>query len=234
MRTTSLVAIALSFIGAAGLSAQGGRGGGQAAAPVQTIDARTSGFQKLDGYMPLYWDEKTGSLWMEINKFDTELLYSTGLAAGLGSNDIGLDRGQSGQGRVVKFQRIGPRVLMVQPNYTFRANSQNADERRAVEDAFAKSILWGFLVGAESDGRVLVDATDFFLRDAHNVIPRLRPGTFRVDRTRSAIDMPGTKVFPYNTEVDVILTFANEGAGGGRGGGGGPAQGPPSVGSAIP
>src|SRR4051812_33156380 len=235
MRTTSLVAIALSFIGAAGLSAQGGRGGGQAAAPTQTIDARTAGFQKLDGYLPLYWDEKTGSLWMEINKFDTELLYSTGLTAGLGSNDIGLDRGQSGQGRVVKFQRIGPRVMMVQPNYTFRANSPNADERRAVEDAFAKSILWGFTVAAETDGRVLVDATDFFLRDAHNVIPRLRPGNFRLDRTRSAIDLPWTKGFPKNTEVDTIVTFANDGAaGGGRGGGGGPAQGPPSVGGPVP
>jgi uncharacterized protein DUF4953/uncharacterized protein DUF5117 len=241
MRTPKHLALAtaLSLLstGALAQPAQGqgqGRGGG-AAAPMQTIDARTSGFQKIDGYLPLYWDEKTGSLWMEINKFDTEMLYSTGLTAGLGSNDIGLDRGQGGQGRVVKFQRIGPRVLMVQPNYTFRANSPNADERRAVEDAFAKSILWGFAVGAESDGRVLVDATDFFLRDAHNVIPRLRPGNFRVDRTRSAIDLPWTKGFPKNTEVDAILTFANEGAGGGggRGGGGGPAQGPPTVNSPI-
>jgi hypothetical protein len=172
---------------------------------------------------------------MEINKFDTEMLYSTGLSAGLGSNDLGLDRGQSGQGRVVTFQRIGPRVMMVQPNYTFRANSQNPDERRAVEDAFAKSILWGFAVAGETEGRVLVDATDFFLRDAHNVIPRLRPGTFRVDRTRSAIDLPWTKGFPKNTEVDTILTFANDGAaGGGRGGGGGPAQGPASVGGPVP
>jgi uncharacterized protein DUF4953/uncharacterized protein DUF5117 len=203
--------------------------------PPQTIDARTTGFQKLDGFVPLYWDEKTGSLWMEINKWDTEMLYSTGLAAGLGSNDIGLDRGQSGQGRIVKFQRVGPRVMMVQPNYTFRANSPNPDERRAVEDAFAKSILWGFTVAAETDGRVLVDATDFFLRDAHNVIPRLRPGNFRVDRTRSAIDLPWTRAFPKNTEVDAILTFANDGAGGGgRGGGGGPTQGPAPVGSPVP
>ena len=234
MRTTSLLAIALSLACSTPAFAQGGRGGGQAA-PTQTIDARTAGFQKLDGYMPLYWDDKTGSLWMEINKFDTEMLYSTGLTAGLGSNDIGLDRGQSGQGRVVKFQRIGPRVLMVQPNYTFRANTANPDERRAVEDAFAKSILWGFTVAAENDGRVLVDATDFFLRDAVNVIPRLRPGNFRVDRTRSAIDMPWTKVFPKNTEVDAIMTFANDGAaGGGRGGGGGPAQGPPQVSGPVP
>jgi Met-zincin/Domain of unknown function (DUF5117) len=240
MRITALTTTALTLLCTTGAFAQGrgggaGGGGGQQAGPVQTIEARTAGFQKIDGYMPLYWDERTGSLWMEINKFDTEMLYSTGLAAGLGSNDIGLDRGQSGQGRVVTFQRIGPRVMMVQPNYTFRANSQNADERRAVEDAFAKSILWGFAVGAETDSRVLVDATDFFLRDAHNVIPRLRPGNFRVDRTRSAIDLPWTKGFPKNTEVDAILTFANDGAaGGGRGGGAGPAQGPPSVGGPVP
>jgi hypothetical protein len=224
MRIKSLFAIALCLVSVPGiLSAQGRGGGGQAAAPIQTIEARTTGLQKIDGYMPLYWDEKTGSLWMEINKLDTELLYSTGLTAGLGSNDIGLDRGQSGQGRVVKFQRIGPRVMMVQPNYAWRANSQNPDERRAVEDAFAKSILWGFSVGAETDGRVLVDATDFFLRDVVNAGPRL--GNYRVDRTRSAIDVPWTKGFPKNTEINTILTFSNEGggagaAGGGRGGGG--------------
>src|SRR6476469_5407281 len=160
-----------------GAQAPSDRPGGGQSGSVQ-IEPRTAGFQKLDGYMPLYWDQKTGSLWMEINTFDTEMLYSTGLAAGLGSNDIGLDRGQSGQGRVVKFQRIGPRVMMVQPNYTWRANSQNPDERRAVEDAFAKSILWGFAVAAESDGRVLVDATDFFLRDVVSVGPRL--GNYRV------------------------------------------------------
>jgi len=237
MRTnSSLILVGLVLmLRAIGLDAQAPaeRPAGQSS-PVQTIEARTAGFQKLDGYLPLYWDQKTGSLFMEISKFDTEMLYSTGLSAGLGSNDIGLDRGQSGQGRVVKFQRIGPRVLMVQPNYTFRANSRNLDERRAVEDAFATSILWGFTVGAESDSRVLVDATDFFLRDAHNVIPQLRPGTYRVDRTRSAIDLPWTKGFPKNTEVDAILTFASDGGGGGRGGGAGPAQGPPQVGSVIP
>src|SRR3982750_690808 len=237
MRTTTLpiclLALALPTMGAAQAATE--RAAAPQSGPLQTIDARTAGMQKIDGYMPLYWDQRTGSLWMEIDRLDTEMLYSTGLTAGLGSNDIGLDRGQSGQGRVVKFQRIGPRVLMVQPNYNFRANSTNADERRAVEDAFAKSVLWGFTVGAENDGRVLVDATDFFVRDAHNAGPRLRPGNFRVDRTRSAVDMPWTKGFPKNTEVDVMLTFAADAAGGGgRGGGGGPAQGPPSVNAPIP
>jgi hypothetical protein len=199
--------------------------------PPPPIEERTSGMRKMEGYFPMYWDERTGSLFLEIPRFDTEFLYSTGLSAGLGSNDIGLDRGAGGGGRVVLFQRVGPRVLLVQPNQSFRSSSRNALERKAVEDSFAKSILWGFAVAAESGGRVLVDATEFLLRDAIGAGAALRPGTYRVDRTRSAFFLPNTRNFPKNTEIDVTLTFANEAAGG-RGGGGGPVQGPPPIGEA--
>src|SRR3954451_15135958 len=214
------------------LNAQhGGRGSGGQAAPAtaapQTIDARTAGMTKIDGYSPLYWDERAGSLYLEIPRFDSDFLYSTGLAAGLGSNDIGLDRGQGGQGRLVRFERVGPRVMLVQPNQSFRSSSPNVAERKSVEDSFAKSILWGFAVAAESEGRVLVDATEFFVRDGHGAGGSL--GNYRVDRTRSAVYMPRTKGFPKNTEVEVTLTFSNEG-GGGRGGlGGGPSQGPAPI-----
>jgi hypothetical protein len=189
-----------------------------------SIDEKTRGLQKLDGFFPLYWDTRAGTLFIEVPKFDTEVLYVTALSAGLGSNDIGLDRGQLGGEHIVSFRRIGPKVLMVEPNYGYRAISTNADERRAVEEAFAKSVLWGFAVAAESDGRVLVDATDFLLRDVHNVTQRLRPATYRVERSRSAVNMERTKAFPKNTEIDVLLTFVNEGgqeaqAGGGLPGG---------------
>src|SRR5262245_17772280 len=203
--------------------------------PVPTIEERTRGLQKLDGYFPIYWDERSGSLWLEIPKFDTEFLYATGLSAGLGSNDIGLDRGQEGGGKVVLFERVGPRVLLIQPNQSFRSSSDNPAERRSVADSFARSVLWGFSVGAESNDHVLVDATDFFLRDGHGAGAALRPGPYRVDRTRSAFYLPATKAFPKNTEIDVTLTFLSEGAGGGRGGGGGgPVQGPPPIGQATP
>src|SRR6185503_3712840 len=107
-----------------------------------SIEERTTGMQKLDGYFPLYWDERTGNLWLEIPRFDADFLLTTGLAAGLGSNDIGLDRGAGGGGRLVSFQRIGPRVLLVQPNLSFRSSSTNPLERKSVEDSFAKSVLW--------------------------------------------------------------------------------------------
>ena len=137
----------------ASAAAQGGTAADRrrppAAAP--SIDERVSGMQKIDGYFPLYWDERTGSLFLEIPKFDTEFLFTTGLAAGLGSNDIGLDRGGRRGGRVVLFQRVGPRVLLVQPNQSFRSSSPNPLERKSVEDSFAKSVLWGFTVAAESE-----------------------------------------------------------------------------------
>src|SRR5262245_39520934 len=209
----------------------GGAGGGQAAGGrVPAIDERTAGMQKIDGYFPLYWDDRTGSLFIEIPRFDTDFLFNTGLAAGLGSNDIGLDRGAGGGGRLVLFQRVGPRVLLVQPNQSFRSSSSNALERKSVEDSFAKSVLWGFAVAAESGGRVLVDGTDFLMRDVTGAGGALRPGNYRVDRTRSAFYLPRTKAFPKNSEVEMTLTFVNEGAGGRGGGGGGPAQGPPGIG----
>jgi hypothetical protein len=205
---------------------QPGRGAAaQPPARIPSIEERTAtGMTKLDGFFPVYWEERTGSLWLEIPRLDTPVLYTTGLAAGLGSNDIGLDRGQEGSGKIVSFQRVGPRVLMVQGNENFRSSSANPAERRSVEDSFAKSILWGFAVGAETGGRVLVDATDFFLRDGHGAGGAL--GTaYRVDRTRSAVYLERTKAFPKNTEIEVTLTFTNE-SGGGRGGGAGPSQGP--------
>jgi uncharacterized protein DUF4953/uncharacterized protein DUF5117 len=228
LRISLLAVLSLSLLPS--LGAQGRGGGGAPGVPprIPPIEERVAGMQKLDGYFPMYWDERTGNLYLEIARFDTDFLYATGLAAGLGSNDLGLDRGREGGGRLVSFQRIGPKVLLVQSNESFRSSSRNPAERRSVADSFAKSVLWGFAVSAETGGRVLVDATDFFLRDGDAAGNGLQPGPYRVDRARSAFFMERTKAFPKNSEVEVTLTFANE-ATGGRGGGGGPAQGPPAI-----
>ena len=210
---------------------QPGRGAAVPPARTPTIEERTTGLQKFDGFFPIYWEERTGNLYLEIPNLNAPLLYATGIAAGLGSNDIGLDRGQEGAGKIVSFERVGPRVLMVQGNENFRSSSTNPAERRSVEDSFAKSVLWGFAVAAETNGRVLIDATDFFVRDGHGAGNAL--GAYRLDRTRSAVYLPRTKGFPKNTEIEVTLTFTNETAGG-RGGAAGPNQGPPPIVVASP
>jgi len=206
------------------------RGGERPPAVMPSLEDRTRDMKKMDGFIPIYWEEKTGTLFMEISKWDSEFLFTTGLSAGLGSNDIGLDRGPGGGGRIVKFQRMGPRVMLVQPKESFRSSSKNPLERKSVEDSFARSILWGFAVAAESPGRVLVDATDFLLRDIHGAGGILRPGNYKVDRTRSAFFLPNTRNFPKNTEIDMTLTFTEEPSGG-RGGFSGPTQGPAPIGA---
>src|SRR5262245_5508842 len=182
----------------------------------QTITEKVAGMRQFPGFFPFYWDAKAGKLWLEIDKWNAEYLYVEELPAGIGSNDIGLDRGQLGNSAIVRFDRTGPRVLLVAPNYGFRATSNNADERVAVRDAFAESTLWGFDVAAEEGNHVLVDATSFFLRDVHqvtNTLQRNQQGTYRLDPTRSAFYLPNTKNFPQNTEVETTLTFTGDPAG---------------------
>src|SRR4026207_1706841 len=179
----------------------------------QSISEKVAGMEKFPGFFPFYWDAKAGKIWLEIDKWNTEFLYVESLPAGIGSNDIGLDRGQLGNSSIVRFDRTGPRVLLVAPNYNFRAISNNADERNAVKDAFAESTMWGFEVAAEEGNRVLVDATRFYLRDVHQVtqtLQRGQQGTYRLEDSRSAFYLPNTRNFPQNTEVETTLTFTGE------------------------
>jgi hypothetical protein len=179
----------------------------------ESFEKKTEKLQKIDGFMPLYWDARSGKMYLEISRFNREFLYQLSLPAGLGSNPVGLDRGQLGRTFVVYFERVGQKVLLVQPNYRYRALSNDEAERKAVEDSFAKSVIFGFKVEAERDGKVLVDATAFLMRDAHGVAERLRQlkqGNYRVDDSRSAFYMERTKGFPLNTEIETTLTFAGE------------------------
>ena len=196
----------------------GAAAGGQAPQTGSTLSQKIAGLDRKDGLFPLDWDAKAGKLYLEIpvdgSAAGKDFLLLDQLPYGIGSNDIGLDRGQLGQGRVVHFARVGGKVLLIAPNLNFRSSAAEAAERIAVTESFAESVLWGFKVEAEENGRVLVDATDFFLRDAHGVGEQLqssRQGTYRLDASRSAITLDNTKNFPKNTEVEAMLTFASEG-----------------------
>ena len=218
----AVVGLHATLVAAAPSIAQAPRRG---ADQITTIEEKTSGMKKLDGLFPLYWDDAGGRLWLEVPKLETEVLYSTGIATGLGSNDIGIDRGALAGSRIVRFERVGPRLLMVQPNYRYRADTTNPAEARSVKEAFARSVLWGFQVAAASGDRVLVDFTEYLVRDPNDFAARLRPGTYRFDASRSSVYMPMTAGFSKNTEMEAELTFVRQpgGAGGpgGQGGGGG-------------
>ena len=181
-----------------------------------TIEDTVANAELMEGYFNLYWDNSTGKMYWEIDELDVEFLYQVSMASGLGSNPVGIDRGQLRGTYVLSPKRIGPRILLMQPNYRYRASSDNALERQAVEDSFAPSVLWGFDIVAESGDRALVDATDFFLRDARDVTGTISgrdQGNFSLDKSRSAFYLDNTKAYPENVEVESILTFTSSNPG---------------------
>ncbi len=183
------------------------------------IGAKTSAMKHLDGLLPLDWDAKNGKLYLEIPQLDSQgksqdLLYMNTLTSGAGSMELGLDRGQIAEGVVVRFERSGNKILLVQPNLAFLSPSADKDQQLAVTQSFPESVLWGFTVAAESpEGAVLVDATDFFLHDGQGIAETLlanKQGSYHPDAGRSAIVMDDTKAFPKNTEVEAELTLVTD------------------------
>ncbi len=174
------------------------------------IADKTKNFKKIEGFFTYWWDATNGKIWLQIDKFDKEFLYVNSLPAGLGSNDIGLDRGQIGGQKIVYFNKVGKKVMMVQPNYAYRASSNDANEKKAVRESFAQSIVASFVVDEDEGDKVLVDATNFFIRDAHGVADRIKSmkqGTYVFNESRSAIYLQNTKNFPLNSEFEATITF---------------------------
>ncbi len=172
--------------------------------------------EEFTGFFNFIYSEDDDKIMIEVDKLDSEFIYITYLATGVGSNDIGLDRGRVSSTKLVKFEKVGNKLLLVQPNYDYRAISDNEDEVTAVEDAFAKSVLWGFKIESEEDGKIIIDATDFLMQDATNVAGTLRQrgeGSYSIDKSRSVFYMPGTKSFPKNSEFESMLTFKGESTG---------------------
>ncbi|NKF22861.1 zinc-dependent metalloprotease [Solimonas marina] len=181
----------------------------QAATP--SIDKFTSGMQHQDGFLPLYWDADSGHIYMEVPKAGTEALFFTTIAQGIGSNDIGVDRGQISRTKLVRFDRIGDKLMLTALNEAFRADTDDEGVKLGVEQSFADSTLFGFKIAAQSGDHLLIDATNFVLQDGHGVIERLKrshQGDFKVDPSRSAIAMDGTKAFEKNSELTGTLTLA--------------------------
>jgi len=176
---------------------------------VATIADRARGLTRQDGFLPYYWDARKGQFLLEISRFGEEFLYGAGLAGGAGLLEASLDRGQSGALGVCRFERSGPRVLLVQLQTTQMSGADDPERARAVAESFPISVRASMPVEAEEGGRVLVDATAFLLADSQ-VLPILRAsrvGDWKQDVARSAIHFDRTGAFPRNTEIEAVQTF---------------------------
>lgn len=171
---------------------------------------KKEGLKKYEGFFNFSYSEKDDEIYLEVKDLEKEFLYVQSLATGVGSNDIGLDRGQLGNEAVVKFIKAGNKLLLVQPNLKYRAVTENALERRSVEEAFARSVLYGFEIKEEKNGGYIIDLTPFLLEDAHGVGARLEQGnhgSFKFNKNKSALSLDRTKAFPKNVEFEALLTL---------------------------
>ncbi len=166
--------------------------------------------KSYNGYFNFHYNSKKDEVYLEVDTLDSEFLYVHSLATGLGSNDIGLDRGQIGDGVIVKFQKAGNTLLLVQPNQRYRAITDNTLEKKSIEQAFAKSVLFGFPIKEEKSGTYIIDFTPFLLQDTHGIIERLKSqkeGSYTIDKSKSALSLERTKAFPKNVEFEALLTY---------------------------
>ncbi|MEW7278579.1 zinc-dependent metalloprotease [Aquimarina sp. 2201CG1-2-11] len=166
--------------------------------------------KSFTGFFNFYYSNEQDKIYLEVDKLDTEFLYVRSLKTGLGSNDIGLDRGQIGDGVIVKFQKAGNKLLLVQPNQKYKAITKNIPEQKSVEEAFTRSVLFGFSIKEEKSGKYIVDFTPFLMQDAHGVIDKIKAnksGSYQVDLGRSSIYLENTKGFPKNVEFEALITY---------------------------
>lgn len=181
-------------------------------APAQFLDEKEH-LKKFEGYFDFYYDQEDDKIYLEVEEPGKQFLYTHFLTSGVGSNDIGLDRGQLGGEKVLEFRKAGNKLLLVQPNLEYRAVTDNVLEKKSVEQAFAKSVLAGFEIKEQRDNAYIIDFTPFLMQDAHEVADRLERGNhgnFHIDLSKSALAMERTKAFPENVEFEALLTFEGE------------------------
>lgn len=187
-----------------------------------TIAEKVAGMARRDGFLTTYLDAPGARVFLRLppptgdRRVCAEAIYVEGLRTGLGSNDVGLDRGQLGETYFVEVRRLGDRVLIEAPNLRYRAQSAFPDERRTVRESFATSVLWaGKVAGLDPDGACVVDLTPLVVRDAHDVAGTLRAaqqGAYRLDLARSVLDPAQCASFPDNLEFEALLTYTTDGS----------------------
>ncbi|MBK9257373.1 MAG: zinc-dependent metalloprotease [Saprospiraceae bacterium] len=172
--------------------------------------------QKFEGFFNFEYQDSTGKILLNVSNLNEDFLMVTSLGTGVGSNDIGLDRGKLGNKMVVRFEKHGDKILLVQQNMNYRAISNNTEEVKSVKEAFAFSVLGGFKIEKKVGSGYTIDLSPLLFDDLHQISILLKDqkqGTFKIDKTRSVVYLENTLAFPHNTEFESILTLTGEATG---------------------
>ena len=174
-----------------------------------------AGLSKAEGFIPFYWDAEDGKVLLEVPAFDEDVLYYVSAATNPGSVQVGMDRGVI-YTAVIHFVRSGDKVVVNQINTDFRALNGSAATAQGTIDSFPTSVLAVLPVVSDSGGKVVVDGTPLFMRDAGYVAARMKrsgQGDFRFEPAKSVFYPARTKAFPENTEVETIVSFTSNAPG---------------------
>ncbi len=183
-----------------------------------SLASQTQGFEHREGFIDLYVSDTKGKVYANLPKAENKgvslrLIYTARLTAGLGSNPIGLDRGWGDSGQLISFREVGGKVVIEVENLMYRASANEALEKKAVNESFARSFIGSMDVLARgSNGEMLVDLTEFLKRDALSIIPNLAAadqGSFSLVKDRTVIQTNAVLSFPDNVEMDVFLTLSS-------------------------
>ena len=169
--------------------------------------------KSFKGFFDFHYNENKDEIYLQVDRLNTAFLYTQFLTTGVGSNDIGLDRGQLGNTKILEFRKAGNKLLLVEPNQNYRAITTNQAEKKSVKEAFAESVIFGFEIKETIDSTYVIDFTPFLLEDAHGVSEKLKRGKFgsySLDKSKSALSLDRTKAFPENVEFEALLTFSGK------------------------
>ena len=183
----------------------------------QSYASQTAPLIHKQGFFDLYIDADANKVLASLPAPDEDgvslrFIYATGLTAGLGSNPIGLDRGAASGGAIVRFRKIGDKIVAEQENWRYRASANVPREKLAVKQSFANSFLWSSdIQSVGPDGHLLVDLSSFLTRDQFDIARALKhgegAGDYQLVADKSFPDASAALAFPDNVELDAFLTF---------------------------
>ncbi len=171
-----------------------------------------------DQLLPVAPGERDGKIVLTLPKpasdgIAARYVYIAQVETGLGSAAVGVDRGAWLMNGIIRFRRIGGKVVAELENQTFVAPGGSAAEQAAVANSFSNATLWvGDIAETKADGSFTFDFAPFLAMDHFGFARQLGgdANRYTLDARRSLADPAKVKVFPRNAEFSALLSFTSD------------------------
>ena len=139
-------------------------------------------------------------------------LYVAQVETGVGSAATNVDRGAPLSTGIIRFRRMGKKIVAELENTRFHAPAGSAAQQSSVENSFPTATLWvGDIAETGKDGSVSFDIAPFLAMDHFGFAQQLGEG-YALSKEGSLADPARVSVFPENAEFSAMLTFTAKNA----------------------